>query len=423
MKKAFLIGVVLLLTVFLIAETVEIRITGWGGGEEETQLAREKIAAFEATHPNIKIVNEVYPDNYTQALLTSFAAGNPPDVFLLDASYMPTFTERGIAVNIAPYMRLLKVDLDEYYPNVLDVFSSDGKLYGLPKGFTPMVVYYNKKMLKEAGLEEPTDDWTWNDFLYMATKLTKDTDGDGKLEQFGAQISKYFYKMCPMIWSYGGEIVSPDYDRATGYLNSRETIEAVQFFTDLILKYGVSPDSSMIDALGGLGNMLYTNKIGFYISGHWSLFGMKKYIDEGTLDIGVVRLPRGPFIDHSRTVIYATAWAVTSKSRHPREGLELVRWLSSAEGQEYEVLKAKIELSGHIPTNEKLVSEDPYGLEKKFVDLIPTAEKPIGAVVKDWYKAEDIFTEAMDKILLLGTPVKEALDWAASEIDTKVFGK
>lgn len=422
--KRLLLVLLLICSVLMFAEVVELRWTGWGGSEDDLKLAKAKIEAFQAKYPNIKIVPEVYPENYTQALLASLAAGNPPDVFLLDAPYMPTFTERGVPMNIKPYLRVLGIKIEEYYPNVLEIFSTpDGKLFGLPKGFTPMVVYYNKKLLREAGLPEPSDDWTWDDFLKMAQAMTKDIDGDGKIDQYGAYIGRYFYQMCPMIWSYGGEIISPNYDTVNGYLNSPQTIEAVQFFVDLIKKYKVAPEYSTVSALGGLGNMLYTNRIGFYISGHWSLFGMRKYIEDGTLEIGVVRLPRGPYAKSSQTVIYATAWSVVSTTKNPREALQFVAWLAGAEGQKYEVLESRIELSGHIPTNELLVKQDKWGVEKKFVEIIPTARIPIGCRVFDWYKAEDIFAEATDKIISLGTPVKEALDWAVKEIEAKVFGR
>ncbi len=423
MRRFFMVAL-LLVAVLMMAQVVELRWTGFGGGEEDIKHANAKIAAFQAKFPNIKVVPEIYPDNYTQALLASIAAGNPPDVFLLDAPYMPTFTERGVPLNIKPYLRVLGVNIEEYYPNVLEVFTSpDGKLFGLPKGFTPMVVYYNKKLLKQAGLSEPNDDWTWNDFLKMAQAMTKDLDGDGKIDQYGAYVGKFFYQMCPKIWSYGGEIISPDYKTVAGYLNSPQTIEAVQFFVDLMKKYKVAPEPDTVSALGGLGNMLYTNRIGFYISGHWSLFGMRKYIEEGTLEIGVVRLPRGPYAKSSQTVIYATAWSVIAGTKNPREALQFVAWLAGAEGQKREVLEARIELSGHIPTNDLLVAQDKWGVEKKFVEIIPTARIPIGSRVFDWYKAEDIFAEAMDKIIALNTPVKEALDWAVKEIETKVFGR
>lgn len=423
MRRFFMV-VLLLVSVLMIAQIVELRWTGWGGSEEDIKHANAKMAAFQAKFPNIKIVPEIYPENYTQALLASIAAGNPPDVFLLDAPYMPTFTERGVPLNIKPYLRILGVNIEEYYPNVLEIFTSpDGKLFGLPKGFTPMVVYYNKKLLKQAGLPEPNDDWTWDDFLKMAKAMTKDLDGDGKIDQYGAYVGRYFYQLCPMIWSYGGEIISPDYKTVMGYLNSPQTIEAVQFFIDLMKKHKVAPEPDVVSALGGLGNMLYTNRIGFYISGHWSLFGMRKYIEEGTLEVGVVRLPRGPYAKSSQTVIYATAWSVMSMTKNPREALQFVAWLSGAEGQRYEVLEARIELSGHIPTNELLIAQDKWGVEKKFVEIIPTARIPIGSRVVDWYKAEDIFAEAIDKIISLNMPVKEALDWAAKEIEAKVFGR
>lgn len=423
MRRFFMV-VLLLVSVLMIAQIVELRWTGWGGSEEDIKHANAKMAAFQAKFPNIKIVPEIYPENYTQALLASIAAGNPPDVFLLDAPYMPTFTERGVPLNIKPYLRILGVNIEEYYPNVLEIFTSpDGKLFGLPKGFTPMVVYYNKKLLKQAGLPEPNDDWTWDDFLKMAKAMTKDLDGDGKIDQYGAYVGRYFYQLCPMIWSYGGEIISPDYKTVMGYLNSPQTIEAVQFFIDLMKKHKVAPEPDVVSALGGLGNMLYTNRIGFYISGHWSLFGMRKYIEESTLEVGVVRLPRGPYAKSSQTVIYATAWSVMSMTKNPREALQFVAWLSGAEGQRYEVLEARIELSGHIPTNELLIAQDKWGVEKKFVEIIPTARIPIGSRVVDWYKAEDIFAEAIDKIISLNMPVKEALDWAAKEIEAKVFGR
>jgi ABC-type glycerol-3-phosphate transport system substrate-binding protein len=80
--RRLLLVLLLICSVLMFAEVVELRWTGWGGSEDDLKLAKAKIEAFQAKYPNIKIVPEVYPENYTQALLASLAAGNPPDVFL-----------------------------------------------------------------------------------------------------------------------------------------------------------------------------------------------------------------------------------------------------------------------------------------------------------------------------------------------------
>ena len=117
------------------------------------------------------------------------------------------------------------------YPDyVLDIFTRDGKVYALPKGFTPIVMLYNKQMFREHGVTEPQRGWTWAEFVQSARALTQDRDGDGEIDVYGVASPTWVGYTIPLMWAYGADFLSPDGTTAMGYTNGPATMD---FFQDL----------------------------------------------------------------------------------------------------------------------------------------------------------------------------------------------
>jgi len=100
-------------------------------------------------------------------------------------------------------------DVSDYYPDIISTAQQDGHLYGLPWIAQPVVVFYNKALFDAAKLEYPKAGWTWDDFLAAAKALTKDTDGDGKTDQWGFSANGWPPPHI-FIWQAGGEVISED---------------------------------------------------------------------------------------------------------------------------------------------------------------------------------------------------------------------
>src|SRR3989442_1626458 len=152
----------------------------------EARLEDRVLGPYVAVHPGVRVVQQntaTYQAPYRERLLTSMAAGSPPDVFQLDNIDLPALVNRGVVLDLAPYLTRAAVDIACLDQTALSIFSSANAVYGLPRGYTPLVVVYNKDLFDRAGIPYPRDDWTWDDFLRIAKRLTRDTDGDGTIDQ------------------------------------------------------------------------------------------------------------------------------------------------------------------------------------------------------------------------------------------------
>ena len=151
----------------------------WGSPEE---AASHKIVAdaFMKEHPEIQIEiwNQPWDDYFTkiQALWASGDAKVIPDVAFLWPT--PTYAAQGVLENLDPFIEKSGYNLDDYWPGLLESAKYEGSVYGFPRDIEVNVLYYNKDLFDKAGVDYPTDNWTWDDFLAAAEKLTvKDASG------------------------------------------------------------------------------------------------------------------------------------------------------------------------------------------------------------------------------------------------------
>lgn len=148
------------------------------------------IEAFEAEHPNVKVVytSGIRKEDYSEWLSEQALAGDLPDVFLIPPDDFALYADRGA---LAPLDDLAGKDsaiaLDDFYPAPLAYGrdSASGSLYALPVECVPRLMFVNRTLLEREGIPLPDDDWTWDDFLAICQRVTRDRDGDGRPDQFG----------------------------------------------------------------------------------------------------------------------------------------------------------------------------------------------------------------------------------------------
>jgi multiple sugar transport system substrate-binding protein len=217
---------------------------GTGDSGEGLNPHQEIIANFEKENPDILVQLEAVSGNdYYTRLLTQIAAGDAPDIIQIGDDAVPMFVSKGGFLPLDDFITgNYPLDTSIYLPGMLSPGQYQGSQYFLPKDFSPLAVYYNKKVFDEYNVPYPTDDWTWDQFLATAQELTKDVDGDGQTDVWGVQLpanwtSGFEY----WVAAAGGQLISPDGTSYVGYMDSPETIKAVQFYADLYNKYKVAP--------------------------------------------------------------------------------------------------------------------------------------------------------------------------------------
>jgi multiple sugar transport system permease protein len=399
-------------------ERVTLRLVDWAS-LEEMPIDERTVAAFEARYPGIRVLYEPNPGRqYEEKILTGLAAGEPPDVFLLDSKLIPTFTNKRVLLDLAPYVGPLGVDTAQWYPGVLAMARKDGALYAFPKGFTPLMIFYNRALFRAAGLPAPRPDWTWEEFLADATALTRDRDGDGRPEEYGTAFTNYYFYWIPWVWSGGGDVVSPDGRTATGYLNSPETERALAFPIGLRRDHRVAPDvGSWIQAeKTGTNYALFANgKIAMIVDGHWRLPKFARYIQDGTLDIGVAPFPRHPS-GRKVNVMYESGWCVPVNARHPKEAALLAAFMAGEEACRIRSA-ARLEIPSVRSVAEASVADDPTGMERVFLDEVPSCRQPWGSLVERFSEIEWTLQDAVDEVMVNGAPMHETMTRYAAKID------
>jgi multiple sugar transport system substrate-binding protein len=404
-------------------DVTTLRVMAWAGPSER-EIEQRILDDFSEHHPNIRIEYESISSNYRERLLTSIVAGSPPDVALLDngSNGAAPFIARGLLVNVAAYLDRVGVDTTAYYSQVLEIFRRPGGLYAFPKDFNPIVVYYNLDLFDEAGIPYPDEYWTWDDFLSIAQRLTRDVDGDGRNESFGTLVRRAFHLWQPWVWAAGGDVLSPDGRRASGYLDSAETEAAISFLTDLVTVHRVVPTVDVQRQEQGMErNMFLTGRIGMITSGHWWLPSIRPYIDEGRVRIAAAPLPRYDDESEPVTVIYAAGWAVPHNTRHKKLAVELAAHLSSAEAQ-----RMRAEFGLAIPSlrtvHEATAAADRYGLEETFLFAARHGRMSWGSTVEEWAHVEVQMPDIFDRVIFAGEPIHEVTSDIARRIDGILAG-
>lgn len=390
----------------------------------EADLERQVLAPFEQSHPGVVVQQQsagTGQAEYRERILTSIVAGRPPDVFLLDNIDVPAFTRRGVTLDLAPYLGRVGVDLSRFDSTVLGIFRSGPAVYALPKGYTPMVVVYNKTLFDRAGLPYPTDDWTWDDFLRVAKALTRDTDGDGKIDQWGAAYDRRVFLWIPWVWSGGGDVLCPDGTRASGCLDSPATIEAIRWFTGWVTRDSIVPRAfNLRRSLGDNQRLFNSGKVAMMTTGHFWIPMLRPYVADGHLRVGFVEIPHRAGAA-PQTVIYASGFAVPATAPHRKLSIELAAYLADSLAQAIRTAGG-LELPTLGGTAQAVTTADTSGWEAVFLRASRHARVPWGARIERWREVEAALPDMMDRITLEHVDPQVAARDMARQLDRLLAG-
>jgi multiple sugar transport system substrate-binding protein len=196
-------------------------------------------------------------------------------------------------------------------------------------------------------------------------------------------------------------------------LNGKASVEAYQFYTDLVTKYKVSPTPSVKKACGDL--FFQTGKIAMQISGHWTLLGINDTAKAGKFNIdklGIVGLPKNK---ENVSVMYEAGWAASASTKHPQEAYQLAKFMSESEVGQKLRIESGLELSAVKKVSEEYAKDKP--LEQAFVHEVQYARQPWGSIHPKWDAIEKEIDKAIEQIIVNNTPVQKAFDDAVPKID------
>jgi multiple sugar transport system substrate-binding protein len=391
-----------------------LRVSNWSGAGDDSEFEKtikEIHREFERRHPGVEVRVEGIPDGYVSKVILSFVAGTEPDVMLLDASSAAIFIDNDVLADLAPMIAGDEAfDSDSFFKNVVDIARRGESLYAIPNDFTPMVMYYNKRLFDKAHVPYPKPGWTFEDFRRTAKALTI----PGK--QYGFSFANWMPGWIMWLWNNGGDAIDPAGPRASGVLDSPQNIETLEFLRDVIK---VDKSAPSLGEAASMGVDLFANgQAAMTVSGHWALIGYAN-APKGTDgkaaitwdDLGVVEMPSQT--GESVTVMYESGYAIGRNSKNKKLAWEFIKYFTS-----YEVQR-KYNASGIAVCARKDVASERAKdrLESQFLPIIPTARPPHGASVEGYEIVEKVGKNALDSILNNDAPVREALEKAAKRID------
>ncbi|NES94883.1 MAG: extracellular solute-binding protein, partial [Desertifilum sp. SIO1I2] len=163
-------------------EIATLSLSGWQSSPTEKQALEQILREFEAQHPQIRVRFEVIADQYMDVMKTRLIGDAAPDVFFLDAFEAPLLMQHGI---LEPLDRYIQPDFDlaDFEPNLLNAFKLKGTLYGIPKDFSTLALFYNRRLFAEANLSNPPQ--TWEQLREYSRQLTLDRNRNGRVDQYG----------------------------------------------------------------------------------------------------------------------------------------------------------------------------------------------------------------------------------------------
>jgi multiple sugar transport system substrate-binding protein len=269
------------------AWAAELRFTIWTGNEAHLAMLNGFAESFKANHPDVTVNFEtIPPGDYTQKLTFQLAGGNPPDAGWMMEDAASTFANAGVIEDLAPTLNATEgYDFADFSEPALGLWTSQGKVYGVPFSTSPFVIFYNKDMFDKAGIEDPLTlaakgEWDMETFQEVARRLT---EANGK---FGFEFkdgqgydTRIMHALMPPIRAYGGDVWS---NQECGF-DKPEAVAAVQQLHDMVFK-----DKSIVPP----------GETGDYFSGNAAMtinqISRASLMEKAGFRWGIAPLPTGP---------------------------------------------------------------------------------------------------------------------------------
>lgn len=299
----------------------KLNIWVYGWEKASADKIKEDTAAYkEATGVEIT-VTPIASDSYSTKIQATIAGGNNPDLAFVDAGVQSTqLAAKGKLLGLNQFgVEELK---SKFYDSVWDTMTYKDDVYGLRITSNNLGLFYNKDMFKEAGLAEPTADWTWEDLRSAAKTLTNpDKNIYGLDLPVYDKKGGYAWTWLPFLWQAGGEQLNED--RTQAMFNSPEGVKALKFWKDM-----AQVDKSVPLQAAPTGvNRFTSGLVAMTVDGPWNL---NPFLSDPNFKdkFGVAPLPKDA---KSATVVGGEGVVVFSNTKYPQEAYDYLVHLTCSD--------------------------------------------------------------------------------------------
>jgi len=294
---------------------ITVKLSGWTGNPLEQRLLKQVIEDFEKQHPQIKVKYEAISDQYMDVINTRLVGEAAPDVFYLDALEAPFLMGQNVLEPLGKYIKP-KFDLTDIEPNLLKNFTYQNRIYGLPKDYSTLALFYNKQAFNQVGLTSPPT--TWEQLRSYSKQLT------GKLNKYGfgeiPELARQAYK----ITAFGGEIIDKN-----GYATfaNNPGLQGLELVINQYQKDRSSAQKSDVGTNSG-SEMFGQNKVAMVIEGNWAIPYLQETFPK--LEFATAEIPE--INNQKSTMVFTVAYVMNKQAPHKKEAWELISFLTGKEG-------------------------------------------------------------------------------------------
>lgn len=376
----------------------------------EHAVFKQMVANFKKTLPansNVEVqIMRVPFDGLTEKVMTAASAGDLPDICRIDTGDVGRFAIGNLSVELGKFgarehlNHLLPIATSQ---NLIEVTDNKGKsaqgIYGITDQITCTALFYNKEMLKQAGVKPPK---TLSELVSAAKKLT-----NKKEKVYGLGINNSMWWHLPWLYVHGADVLSVDNSKCV--LNSKEAVKAFQFLRDLYAKYNVE-GGAWISGATSPDQGLLNGKYAMTVGGQWML----KSFDESRF--GVTLFP-GTAKLKSASNMGGTSMVVFKSSKNHKLAYDLLKYITSYESQKLWATKT------NQPSVNKRVNNDLKSTynerQKVFIEQMNYIQ-PRPKIAN--YSEMDVLANNYFYAILEGkVSVKQGLDQIASKIESDIL--
>lgn len=228
-------------------DKVTLKFTWWGS-QSRHDYTQKMLDAYTEEHPNIEF--KAVPagwDGYFDKLSTQAASGSMPDIVQMDYLYITTYAKNDSLADMQPYIDDGTIDVSGIDENLLNTGKINDTMAGVVVSSSEVTIGYNPDVIKDAGLEEPTADWTWEDFEEMGTKL-KDLGVKDAISLDPTEDTNFFNYW---VRQHGESLFSED-NKSLGYDDDQITADYFSMWKDM-MDNDVAPTPDEYEQLKTLG--------------------------------------------------------------------------------------------------------------------------------------------------------------------------
>ena len=341
------------------ADPNAVTLTFWHSFVSSTRPALDElIQRFETDHPGIRINAQYIPtgDALVQKLVAAIRSETAPDIAWIHADFMDKLVQADAIYRMDRFVEgpngLTHDELNDFFPGLLQTASWRDTLYSIPMEATSLGLVYNRDLFRAAGLDPRRPPATWDELRDYAMRLTRDTNDDGKTDQWGLYVPVFpasgslniwmVLQWTPFLWQSGGNII--DEAQTEVQYNSAAGIEALTYWRDLYAAQKLDGFSIAHDVGFASG------RLAMVFDGPWSL---PRYREMQDVDWAIAPLPAGPA--GPATYLAGEQLAIFKQSEHPDEAWTFIKWVVQPEIQ-----AMFSQSSGYLPVRKSTLEIESY---------------------------------------------------------------